>query len=133
MFIYPPVESSMRIYEHRRISAGQMASRKSSLNILPPTSRQPTMVSVKSLSLRMKSVHEEQQPSEIGIQWKPFLLSPTLRCSSPPSVLLCDGFQLCDDYSTEVPHVVGHFRWLFATMVLHLLLFPVDRSGSMQR
>jgi len=94
------VESSMRIYERHRISTDRIASRQSSLNILPPTKKQPTLISVKSLSSHMSSIREEQSSA----QWAS---SPIMRCSSPPPALECDGFQLCDNFSAEVPHVIA--------------------------
>ena len=107
VLIYPPtVESSMRIQQHRRISADETDSRQSSLNILPPTARKPTIISVKSLSVRLRSIQEEQS-SDRGRQWEPILSSPVRRCLSPCPAWECDGFQ-CDNHSGDVPHVVGH-------------------------
>jgi len=99
------VKSSIRIYENRRISAKRKASRQSSLNIHPPTFKQPTMISVKSLSSHMSSIQEDQ-PSDLATSWSSVLSEPILRCSSPPPALVCDGF-LCDDYSVEAARVLA--------------------------
>jgi len=95
----------MRIQQHRRISADETDSRQSSLNILPPTARKPTIISVKSLSVRLRSIQEEQS-SERGRQWEPILSSPVRRCLSPCPAWECDGFQ-CDNHSGDVPHVIA--------------------------
>ena len=117
-------ESSIRIYEHKRVNAQTMASRQSSLNIHPPTSKQPTMVSVKSVSSNMSSIQEDQQPEQSTL-WSS---DPMPRCSSPD--LVCDGFK-CDSYSVEAARVVSYllsvmFLLIFLTMCL------VARSGSVQ-
>jgi hypothetical protein len=101
-----------------------MASRQSSLNIHPPTSKQPTMVSVKSLSSNMSSIQEDQQPEQ-STQWSS---DPIPRCSSPD--LVCDGFK-CDHYSVEAARVVSHLltiTFFFIFLIIHF----VARSGCMQ-
>jgi metacaspase-1 len=106
----------MPLYYRGKITTNDMTSRNTSHNTDPPVSEQPTLSSINSPSPRIDTVREELAV-ESETPWGPTSAEPVVRYSSPPPTVECDGFELCDNFSTEMPRVVSqNFLGFLATI-----------------
>ena len=89
----------MPLYYGGQVATHDMASRN--------TSRSTEQLPIHSPSPRPGSVLREELVVESETPWGPTSAGPTVRYSSPPPTVKCDGFELCDNFSEEVAHVVN--------------------------
>jgi metacaspase-1 len=97
----------MPLYYRGKITTNDLTSRNTSHNTDPPVSEQPTLSSINSPSPRMDTARKELAV-ESETSWGPTSAEPVVRYStSPPPTVKCDGFGLCDNFSTEMARVVS--------------------------
>ena len=102
----------MPLYYGGQDATNDMASRKASRN-----NEQPTSSPIHSPSPRMGSVREEPAVQS-EMPWGPISTGPAVRYSdSPPPTVKCDGFELCDNFSAKVAHVVSQIFIRFLATV----------------
>ena len=92
----------MPLHYGGQVTTPDMASRNTSRG-----TEQPTSSPIHSPSPRTGSGLREEPAVESETPWGPTSARPTVRYSSPPPTVKCDGFGLCNNLSEEVAHVVN--------------------------